>query len=152
MGSWSQEQATRLAYEESLLLEHGFTHFNFHDRTVRGKTTVQGWHTTAAGNTYKLCIRPTKNFPNEIPYLYVTSPRPLYGYRGKSIQSYGAAHSMHVNQPNWNNYVNICHWKDSHWSAAYTLVSVLMKGMLWLEAFEVHRQTGKKIDDLSLTF
>ena len=151
MAVWSESQRVRLAYEESLLASE-FSHFGFRDHSKGGLTTVWGDHVTAAGSKYRLCIWIKSGFPYNLPSLYITSPSPLYGYHSKTIQSYGSSHTMHVWESDWNNYVKICHWQSEHWSASYTLVSVLMKGILWLEAFEAHKKTGKNIDAFSLSF
>ena len=151
MALWNESQRNRLAIEEILLADQ-FPHFKFRDHAKGGLTTIWGNHITAAENSYTLCIWIVSGFPYDIPSLYVTNPCPLYGYMGKTIQSYGTSHAMHVWETDWNNYVKICHWNAEHWSAMNTLVAVLSKGMLWLEAFEAHKRTGKNIDTFSLSF
>jgi hypothetical protein len=154
MAGWSASQRTRLAYEEALIREH-MPHFWFRDHAKAGLTTVWGEHVTAANRAYTLCIWIKAGFPYEMPGLYVTSPCPLYGYRGKTIQSWAeeySSHTMHVWKSDWNDYVKICHTKEEYWNASDTLLSILMKGMLWLEAFEVHYRTGQSIDSLSLSY
>lgn len=151
MANWTESQRVRLAYEERILTQE-FPHFQFYDRSSGGFTTIWGNHVTAASREYTICVWIKAGFPYEIPGLYVTSPCPLIGYGGKSIQSYGSSHAMHVWAPDWNGYVKVCHSKSEYWSASYTLVSVVMKGLLWLEAFEAHCKTGKSIDAYSLTF
>lgn len=151
MAIWTPEQAVRLAYEE-LLVAQEIPHFRFYDHTLGGLTTVRGQHTTSYSHVYSLCAWIKIAYPLEMPGLYVTSPDPLVGYLNKTIQSYGTSHAMHVWESDWNDYVKICHTKPEYWNASETIVSVLMKGFLWLEAFEVHCRTGRKIDDFSLTY
>lgn len=151
MGVWTEEQRMRLALEESLLGEE-FPHFSFHDRTQAGRTTVRGSHPTTAGNTYSICLWLKEGYPHTMPGLYITSPCPLYGCNYQTIQSYGISHAMHVWEPDWNNYVKICHCKSEYWTASNNIVGVLMKAFLWLEAFEVHKRTGCSIDSYSLTY
>lgn len=151
MAVWTEDQRMRLVLEESLLAEE-FPHFSFQDRTQAGLTTVRGTHTSSAGNSYNVCVWLKSGYPHIMPDLYITSPCPLYGYGSKTIQSFGTSHLMHVWEPDWNNYVKICHCKSDYWTASSNIVSVLMKGFLWLEAFEAHRRTGSNIDEYSLTF
>jgi hypothetical protein len=151
MASWTDAQQARLAFEEKLLSQE-FPEFYFRDRTVSGLTTVWGKHTTSRTNSYQLAIWIKSGFPYEMPGLYVTDPSPLFGYQGKTIQSYGTSHAMHVWTPDWHNFVKICFCKSEYWSASNTVVSIIMKALLWLEAFEVHRKTGKTIDAYSLTY
>lgn len=151
MATWSDVQRNRLYFEEQLL-SNEIPHFYFQDRAQAGLTTIRGNHTTTANRTYPLCVWVKSNYPYEMPALYVTAPSPLYGYGGKTIQSFGTSHTMHVWEPDWNNYVKICHTKSEYWTASDTMVGILMKGFLWLEAFEVHCRTGQSIDTLSLTY
>jgi|SRR5215207_94892 len=151
MAIWSESQKIRLATEASIL-EDELSHFSFHDAAQAEVTTVRGWHTSSTGKTYNLCVWLKSGFPYTMPGLYITSPCPLYGYGAKTIQSYGTSHAMHVWEPDWNNYVKICHCKSEYWTASNTIVSVLMKGFLWLEAFEAHCKTGRTIDSYSLTY
>lgn len=151
MSSWSEEQRFRLAWEESLLKDE-FPHFAFYDHAQPALTAVKGVHSTSAGSSYSVCLKPTIGYPHEMPKLYITSPCPLYGYGYKTIQSYGTSHSMHVWEADWNGYVKICHCKSEYWTASNNIVGVLMKAFLWLEAFEVHKRTGRDIDAYSLTY
>jgi len=151
LSTWSREQQIRLAWEENLLRAE-MPHFQFNNRATFGNTTVNGSYTSTANNSYSLAVWLKAGFPHQAPGLYVTSPMPLYGHNGRAIQSYGTSHFMHVWESDWNTYVKICHWRDDNWSASYTIVSVIMKGLLWLEALEAHRRTGRKIDSYSLTY
>src|ERR1700737_3813812 len=103
MAGWTYTQQKRLELEATIL-KHEVPHFSFYSPTVAGETNVQGHHTTAANKSYVLCIKIRAGFPNQMPLAYITSPCPLIGYRGKTIQSHGTSHSMHVFSPDWNNY------------------------------------------------
>ncbi len=151
MAAWAEEQRMRLAYEENLLRKEDFQ-FYFQDRTSSAITTVRGGYTSSSGILYSLCVWLQSGFPYEMPNLYITDPYPLYGYRDVTIQSYKTSHAMHVYESDWNDYVKICHCKTEYWSSSNTIISILMKGFLWIEAFEVHKKTGKTIDSFSLTY
>ena len=40
----------------------------------------------------------------------------------------------------------ICHFNSSQWMSQNTLYQILMKGRLWLEAYEIHLQTGEDLE------
>lgn len=151
MDLWTEEQRVRLAFEEKLL-KNELPGLWWEERINRGATKVKGDYHSSANNSYRICVCLSAHYPNTMPNMYVISPKPLKGYGNKKVTSYGTSHSMHVWESDWNNYVKICHWKDEYWSAANTILGVFMKGFLWLEALEVHRRTGKDIDEYSLSF
>ena len=43
-------------------------------------------------------------------------------------------------------HTHICHFKASLWTDNNTLYQVVMKGLIWLEAYEAHLRTGKSMD------
>ncbi len=148
---WSEAQVVRLEVEEALLSEE-LPHFTMHNRHENGLTTVYGDYKSTAGASYRLCLWLKAGYPHSMPSLYVVEPAPLIGYGGKEMNSYGASHVMHCWPPDWNNYLKICHCKENIWTPSETVVGVLMKGFLWLEAFEAHKRTGRTIDEFSLSF
>lgn len=149
---WTYDQRARLALEERLLRENGMEHFAFLDPAVPGSTRIEGLHQTTAENLYRLTLRLSRSQPDVLPDLYVSYPTPLLGYGGKLMTDHGTSHDMHTWSSDWGGYTKICHWKQEYWSASNTLVAVLMKGMLWLESFELHRRTGRPIHEYSLNF
>lgn len=151
MANWSLMQQTRLAGEMNLIARE-IPGFEIYDRTRADITTVRGNYISTANRTYTLCVWLTASYPDAVPNLYLISPCPLYGHGGKTIQSYGTSHTMHSWSSDWNNYAKICHTKLEFWSAADTIIGVIMKGFLWVEAFEVHCKTGQSIDTLSRSY
>ena len=53
---------------------------------------------------------------------------------------------MHTLSNGPNGEVQICHWRDDRWHSGITFNRVLMKAMLWLEAYDQHLSTGYDID------
>ena len=151
MASWSETQRQRLAAEKESFRRE-LPDFIWYDLAEAQSTSIRGTYTTSAGSTYSLYVHIGSGYPLTLPSLYITSPNPLYGYGSKTVQSYGTSHAMHVWQSDWNGNVKICHCKTEYWSQSDTLIEVMMKGMLWLEAFEAHKQTGQSIDHYSLTY
>jgi hypothetical protein len=152
MTRWSADQRYRIAFEENLLNEQGFDHFAFEAPTEAAITTVRGTHRSTSGKAYHLAVWLGQHYPSRMPGLYVLAPEPLIGYGGKRMVDYGLSHAMHTWATEWGSYVKICHCKAEFWSAAVVLVEVLLKGTLWLEAYEAHCRTGLPIDAYSLTY
>jgi hypothetical protein len=126
---------------ERQILSKYFPDFSWINPTDPEKTRVEGDLRTNSKNVYTLRVYVPSDFPNSRPDLVVTSPYPLKGYAGKSLGETSA--SMHTLDPR-DGYVKICHYKD--WIPNLTLYLVVLKGRIWLEAFEAHKRTGKPID------
>jgi hypothetical protein len=58
---------------------------------------------------------------------------------------------MHTLEPSSSGKVQICHWRQSSWHSGITLNKVMIKVMLWFEAFEQHLLSGKPIDNFVST-
>ena len=119
---------------------------NFRAYEGGGTTRVEGWHTTAARNRYKLQMSDLSGFPLSSMSLYVASPHTLPKYDGGTINSVGSSHRCHTLSNGPDGCVQICHCKS--WDASKTLWSVLFKGIIWLEAYEVSRASGRSISDI----
>ena len=145
-------QLERLNLEHQILHRDGLTQFNVYRDSAMNTYFVWGDHRTNAGNTYTLWIPIPRWYPDERPPLYIHRPNPLWGYRtDRTINSYGLLHAMHTLENGPNREVQICHWRNDRWHRAITLNKVLIKGILWLEAFEQHRVTGESINSFVRT-
>jgi len=135
------------------ILESELPHFAFQDLDQYGLTTIRGQHTSAAGFVYCLAVWLKGGAPHEMPGLYVLSPSPLMSHGNLvPMNSYGNSHRMHTWETDWAPYTKICFCKAEYWNPAETIVGILFKGFLWLEAYEVHCRTGHPIDDYSLSY
>ena len=143
--AWSEKQRYRLAQEKKILEKHllGFDFYNPTDHTY-----VFGNFQTNCDNKYGVRVEIPSGFPDQCPKAYITSPNPLWGYRGtETIQSYGVSHDMHTLSTHEAGWVQVCHFKSERWNASYTVYKVLIKVRLWLEAYEGHRSTGRIINN-----
>jgi hypothetical protein len=142
---WRPYQQRRLA-EEQAALRHLLPDFEFYDPL--GGTYVSGWWTSNQRNRYQVQVYLPATYPDAAPDTYVTYPEPLYAYRGqRTIESYGASHAMHTwksDRPGW---VKVCIMRPEQWSADFSLVKILRKSMLWITAYECHRDDGRPIAD-----
>jgi len=142
---WTRAQLERLALERAVLQGAGLTQFDlYYDRT-RDIYDVYGTAHTNVGHVFDLWIPIPKGFPETRPPLYVAKPNLLRDAFGGTINSRGVSHDMHTLGVGPGGVVQICHWRDARWHAAITLDKVLLKGLVWLEAYEQHLTTGKPI-------
>lgn len=107
-----------------------------------------GWQkTTQKLQDYKLKLLLPKWYPDQMPCLYVVYPKTLYKYSNwETINSEGVSHAFHTQANGHDGCVQICH--DHNWDASKTCVGVLMKGIIWLEAYERHLKTGFTIAEI----
>ena len=132
----------RIQYEESIM-RHELPHFHLYGYSDDYR--FEGWQWTNNRNSYKLTLNIPLFFPDQVPPLYVTSPLILRSYFFYSINSQGTSHDAHTLSNGPNGCVQICHFRPENWDASQTCVAAMMKGILWLEAYEMHLRTGKEI-------
>ena len=138
------QTAERLHREQALLKTY-FPAFRIQFPDDPERVGAIGILTTNAGHEYGLWI-PLGAFPNEPPGMFVVSPKNLKNRRGKKLAKVGVNAVMHLLAPDEHGHPQICHHNDASWTPNVTLYKVVMKGRLWLEAYEMHKATGKDID------
>jgi len=141
----------RLTFENQILQRDGMTQFQVYS-SQSGSYYIWGEHRTNAGNPYTLWAPLPAGFPQERPPLYIYQPNPLWGFGyTRTINSYGVSHGMHTLDNGPKGEVQVCHWRSERWHAGITLNRVMLKAMLWLEAYEQHLATGTHISELVQT-
>lgn len=148
---WTTAQRERLSLEHRILQQAGLTQFSVYFDRARDRYDVLGNTQTSAGNSYELWVPIPRGYPDRRPPFYVLQPRLLGAASGGTVNSLGLSHLMHTLETGPGGLVQICHWRDSRWHAGITLDKVLLKGLLWLEAYEQHLVTGKPIDSFVRT-
>ena len=148
MSTWSSYQQYRLGNEQYLLRTSGFEHFEFHNATSSSTCYLAGYIRTSCDKSYSIRID-IPNFPYECPSTYVTYPCPLNDFWGKSLVELGTSSTMHTLVPK-DNYVQLCLYKRSIWDSSVTLLKLIIKAHLWLEAYEKHLVTARPIDEFVL--
>jgi hypothetical protein len=134
--SWSQAQRDRLAAEKSVL-DHSFPGCVKWIDPI-GDTKVEVALKTNNDNEYTLKIYIGRDFPNSIPEMVVvSSPKPMPDWECSST-----THTL------WkrDGYLQICHYHSSQWTDRSSLYEVVMKGRVWLEAYEGHLRTGNPMN------
>ena len=100
---------------------------------------------TNSKTTYGLRVTLPDDYPSALPALTLTFPRPLRDKRRRIVGRDGGDAAMHVLGAEEDG-LAICHYHPGCWSPSHTVYRVLMKGRVWLEAFECHLATGRHID------
>ena len=136
----------RLGLENQILQHDGLSQFQVYQSNNGYAFYLWGTHRTNSGNAYELWSPIPSGYPSNRPPVYVWKPNPLRGYSYiKTINSYGVSHSMHTLSNGPNGEVQICHWRDERWHSGITLNKVMLKVVLWLEAYEQHLSSGDPI-------
>jgi hypothetical protein len=102
---------------------------------------------TTSGKEYKLACEIPSSYPNSPPDLLLWSPQDARDYSGRELRSIPANRTMHT-LGSKNNYTKLCHVRPENWSVQDTLYKVLVKGVLWCHALDIHLRTGKHLDML----
>ncbi len=116
---------------------------------------------TNSGNLYQLTLYLPSDYPNSQPEMVISDPCPLSAYdedsdyenddeeddddNDESNGLLNVSGSMHTLGP-IDGCVQICHYRSSNWSPRITLYKVILKGRIWLEAYEIYLKTGNDID------
>jgi len=143
---WTPSQRERLALEHQMLQGQGMSQFSVYHYPQDDSYYLFGTAQSSAGRPYDLYAPIPRGFPDQRPPLYVTKPNPLRMADGRSLSDLGVTHNMHTLSPLASGAVQICHWREPQWHAAITLYRVMLKALLWLEAYEQHLATGRSID------
>ncbi len=99
---------------------------------------------TSRGNDYVIFVA-ARAYPAQPPEVYVVHPR-LRMRSGRRIQA--PNHSLHVNGHDAFGHPRLCLHHPLTWSPGTTLSSVLVKALLWLEAWDTYRVTGRPVREL----
>ncbi|GLZ40786.1 hypothetical protein [Actinokineospora sp. NBRC 105648] len=143
---WKPYQQLRLAQEQQSL-RRLLPDFTFHSPQV--DTYVSGWWTSNSDRRYQIRVNLPPGYPDAIPDTYVTYPSPLRGW-DRPIEQWGNSHAMHTWQTDRPGWAKICIVRPEDWSAAFSVVKVLRKAMLWTTAYECHLDDGRPIKDFLL--
>ena len=130
----------RLAAEKRVLESKlPISSFRFMDMDTDNPFLVMAAKTNG-GNVYTIRID-LINFPNSKPEAFVR--KMLYTKSGKPMS--GPSADMHTLSSKYG-FTQICHYADSAWTEWVSLYKVYIKCRLWLEMYDLHLKTGKKMD------
>ncbi|XP_078372134.1 uncharacterized protein LOC144655707 [Oculina patagonica] len=138
---WSVTQRKRLGFEKDLLEKY------FCNRVAWinpiGDTKVEVRVTCTNDKQYTLRVYLPSDYPNSCPQMVVSSPSSCLRMKNGSLLSgmSGANHTLGSR----DGCTMICHYNSSLWRDDNTLYQVIMKGLIWLEAYEAHLRTGESL-------
>jgi len=141
---WSLFQRQRLARQREELeayFRHKVKWINPADQLG---TKVEVTVTLSNDKEYTLRVSLPSDFPNSCPSMIVSEPRYCLKKKNGSFLnvSSGEDHTL----PSKDGCTQICHCRPGLWRNDYTLYQVITKGVTWLEAYEVHLETGDPLD------
>lgn len=134
---WSSTQRQRLALEKALLEQNFRSRVTWIDPTENTKVEVRVTCTNNKQYTLRIYLPP--DFPNSVPQMIVKTPwmTTLKKRDGRELEGI-ADHTLGSR----DGCTLICHFKPALWRDNVTLYQTVMKGMIWLEAYEAHLRTG----------
>jgi hypothetical protein len=136
----------RLGLENQILQHDGLSQFQVYQSNDEYSFFLWGTHRTSSANAYEIWSPIPSGYPSSRPRIYVRKPNPLRGYSYEmTINAYDVSHNMHTLSNGPNGEVQICHWRDERWHSGITLNKVMIKVVLWLEAYEQHLSSGDPI-------
>ena len=97
---------------------------------------------TNSGIVYTIKIE-LSGFPNNVPDVYITNPKPLRTRSGESMLE--ANPFMHT-LTGKDGCVRVCHYGPRDWNPNVSLYQIVLKIRVWLEIYEEHLVTGKPLD------
>lgn len=140
---WSKRQRYWLAANKVLLAAKA-SQFKFYN--PRTDTYVGGWVTPSDGHgRYQLKVPLGPGCPDEMPLLYVVSPLILPKYGGGAVNEEQRSHAFHTWKNGPGGCVSICHNTPGRWNPKCTILGIVIKGLLWVEAYSRHLKTGMSI-------
>ena len=144
---WTSAQQSRLAYEKELLEKYFGSRVSWINPT--GNTRLEVSVTCSNEKKCTLRVYIPSNFPNDCPKMVAIPPqRTWFSYylRKKDGSKMNGKSAEFHTLSGIDGYIHICHFKASLWTDNNTLYQVVMKGLIWLEAYEAHLRTGKSMD------
>lgn len=138
---WSATQQRRLGFEKELLEKYFRGRVSWINPT--GDTRVEVRVTCTNDKQYTLRVYLPSDYPNSCPQMVVSSPSSCLRKKNGSLLS-GTSGEDHV-LASRDGCTQICHYNSGLWRDDNTLYQVIMKGLIWLEAYEAHLRTGESL-------
>ena len=139
---WSTTQRQRLAFEKSLLEQYFRNRVTWIDPT--GDTKVEVRVTCSNDRQHTLRVYLPSDYPNSVPDMIVKTPG-MTTVKSRSGGEMSGGSTDHIIGTR-DGCTKICHFKPDLWKDDNTLYQVIMKGLIWLEAYEAHLRTGRNLN------
>ena len=117
-------------------------------RVMRRRTTF-GMHVEVnvlltMGKQYVLRVYLPPNFPNSCPSMVVIAPDGILRRKDHSLLRFESRQDHVLDSQ--HGYTRIAHFPPNNWVGNETLLEVVQKGLVWLEAYEMHLKEGYPIN------
>lgn len=96
------------------------------------------------GTTYILRLYIPPDFPKSCPSMVVIAPDGILRRRDHSLLGFESRQDHVLSSK--DGYTRISHFSTNNWGGNITLLQVVEKGLVWLEAYEMHLRNGGSID------
>ena len=117
-------------------------------RVMRRRTTfgmrVEVVVLLTRGKKYVLRVDLPPNFPNSCPSMFVIAPDGILRRKDHSSLRFESRQDHILDSQ--HGYTRIAHFAPNHWFGNETLLQVIQKGLVWLEAYEMHLKQGYPIN------
>lgn len=141
---WSLFQRQRLARQRRDLEEYFRNKVKWINPADQHATKVEVTVTLSNDKQYTLRVSLPSDFPNSCPSMIVSVPR--YCLKKKNGCFLNVSSAEDHTLPSKDGCTQICHCRPDLWRNDCTLYQVFIKGLTWLEAYEVHLETGDPLD------
>lgn len=98
-------------------------------------------------NQYLLRLYVNPELPEVCPSLFVWWPLVLRRRPDGTLNELGRNHDFHTWDSGPDNRVGICHVAPADWDASMSYVTPIVKGHLWIMAYETHLRDGSLISE-----
>lgn len=141
---WSLFQRQRLARQRRELEEYFRNKVKWINPADQHASNVEVTVTLSNDKQYTLSVSLPSDFPNSCPSMIVSVPR--YCLKKKNGCFLNVSSAEDHTLPSKDGCTQICHCRTDLWRNDCTLHQVFIKGLTWLEDYEVHLETGDPLD------
>lgn len=141
---WSLFQRQRLARQRRELEEYFCNKVKWINPADQHASKVEVTVTLSNDKQYTLRVSLPSDFPNSCPSMIVSVPRDCLKKKNGCFLNVSSAEDHTL--PSKDGCTQICHCRTDLWRNDCTLHQVFIKGLTWLEAYEVHLETGDPLD------
>lgn len=140
----SRKQSGRILFEKRVVPQY-FRGARFYDSPAG---TYLDFRTGRNGRRQDYLLRAElpPDYPHQEPGLFIQSPRILPMFQAQGVLNYrDTSYCWHIHKNREDDRVKVCYTRG--WDASMNCVLVLLRGIIWIDAYENHLNTGETIAD-----
>lgn len=143
---WQEDQWERLLLDWKIL-QPEFPQFQILNIADPTQAFISGRYSQYEFRySYELSIYLYAGFPFQMPRIFVHDPLPLYLRDGRLLPE--DSEDFHTRTRTHSGATQICHDRPDLWNPCTFLLDVLVKGIVWVKAYERHLVTGMTIKEV----